>query len=777
MSIKKTFVYFLAGLMFLLNIFAFIPSVSAENNSVFRVGMDVNYAPFNWSQVDDKNGAYPVSNSAGEFANGYDVEIAKKIADSLGKKLEIIKTDWNGLAPGLMSNKFDAVIAGMSPTEERKQKLDFTDSYYKTDLVIVVKKEGKYATAKSLDDFKGAKVTGQLNTYHYDCIDQIPGVEKLSAMEDFPTMIVALKSGKIDAYLSEKPGAIAACDANSELTYINFDQGKGFKVDESESLCSIATAKGSPLVAEINKVLAGISQEEREALMLDKMKLSQSTEDEVKKNEGDFVVAMEVDYAPFNFSQRYDINGAQPVSNSSGEYANGYDVQIAKKIADGLGRKLVIVKTDWDGLAPGVMSGKYDAIIAGMSPTAERREQIDFSDKYYTSDLVVVVKKGSKFEGAKSLKDLSGARITAQLNTFHYTVIDQIPGVEKQVAMENFPTMLAALDADKIDGYISERPGALSAAASNPNVTYIEFDKENGFKVDENDTSIAVGLAKGSPLTEKINSILSGISETERQKLMDEQVKLQLKKDEMNFWQATSYLINTYGPQFLRGAGVTLLISIATTLIGFVIGLIISIIKCIPKAKGIKRVIQVIVNALLNIYIEIFRSTPMIVQAVLFYYGSKIFFNIDIEPLTAALLVVSINTGAYLSEVVRGGIMSIDQGQFEGAKAIGMTHTQTMMYVVLPQAIRNILPAIGNEFVINIKDTAVLNVISVTELFFTSKSVAGSTFRIFESYFITCVIYFVLTFTITRIIRLFEKKLSADGSYTLVKGDQLSGQE
>ena len=777
MKTKRFLSLILVGLFLLVSFIPLIGGVKAEEDT-FKVGMDVNYPPFNWSQVDDSNGAYPVSNSPGEFANGYDVELAKRIAASLGKKLELIKTEWNGLAPGLMANKFDCVIAGMSPTPERREKIDFTDSYYKTDLVVVVKKDSKFSSATSLDDLKGAKVTGQLNTYHYDMIDQIPDVEKLSAMEDFPSMIVALKAGKIDAYISEKPGAMSATSSNSDLKFIKFGEGKGFKVDESDSLCSIGVAKGSPLIEPINKVLSSMSQEERDALMKNKMELNLKKDEDAPKSDKDFVVAMEVDYAPFNFSQRYDINGAYPVSNSSGEYANGYDVQIAKKIAEGLGRNLVIVKTDWDGLAPGVMAGKYDAIIAGMSPTAERREQLDFTDKYYTSDLVVVVKKGSKYEGAKSLADLKGAKITGQLNTFHYTVIDQIPGVDKQVAMESFPTMLAALDAEKIDGYVSERPGALSAAAANPNVTYISFEDGNGFDVDENDTSIAVGLAKDSELTEKINSILSGISEDERQAIMDEQVKQQLTKDEMNFWQATKYLIDTYGGLFLRGAAVTLLISIVTTLIGFVIGLIISIIRCIPKSKNsIKRFIQVLINIIINIYIEIFRGTPMIVQAVLFYYGSKIFFNIDVEPLTAALIVVSVNTGAYLSEVVRGGINSIDAGQFEGAKAIGMTHTQTMRRVILPQAIKNILPAIGNEFVINIKDTAVLNVISVTELFFTSKSVAGSTFRIFESYLITCVIYFVLTFTITRIIRFIEKKLSQDGSYSLVKGDNLSGQE
>ena len=146
----------------------------------------------------------------------------------------------------------------------------------------------------------------------------------------------------------------------------------------------------------------------------------------------------------------------------------------------------------------------------------------------------------------------------------------------------------------------------------------------------------------------------------------------------------------------------------------------------------------------------------MIVQAMVIYYGSALAFEIDIDRIAAALFIVSINTGAYMSEIVRGGIISVDKGQFEAAQAIGMNHFQTMTNVVLPQVVRNILPATGNEFVINIKDTSVLNVISVSELFFQTKTVAGNNFRYFETFFITCILYFVMTFTITRILRYIE---------------------
>ncbi|HCR41476.1 MAG TPA: ABC transporter substrate-binding protein, partial [Lachnospiraceae bacterium] len=211
-------------------------------------------------------------------------------------------------------------------------------------------------------------------------------------------------------------------------------------------------------------------------------------------------------------------NGAVPIDESA-EFAGGYDVEIAKRIAEGLGKELVIVKTEWDGLVPALLSGKIDAIIAGMSPTEKRKETIDFTDIYYKSDLVMVVKKGGPYENATSIQDFSGAKITAQLNTFHYSVIDQIDGVIKETALDNFPTMRVALESGAIDGYVSERPEGVSASSANENFAMVEFT--DGFETSEEDTAIAVGVQKESELTDKINEILAGISEEERQEIMD----------------------------------------------------------------------------------------------------------------------------------------------------------------------------------------------------------------------------------------------------------------
>ncbi|MBU3110050.1 amino acid ABC transporter permease [Clostridium lacusfryxellense] len=227
-------------------------------------------------------------------------------------------------------------------------------------------------------------------------------------------------------------------------------------------------------------------------------------------------------------------------------------------------------------------------------------------------------------------------------------------------------------------------------------------------------------------------------------------------------------IVSDYWPMFMRGAGTTLLISMVGTIIGSLIGLLIGVVRTIPiPERGIKKVLLKVVNAILFVYIEIFRGTPMIVQAMVIYYGSALAFGIDMNRLYAAIFIVSINTGAYMSEIIRGGIVSIDKGQFEAAHAIGMNHFQTMINVVIPQVIRNILPATGNEFVINIKDTSVLNVIAVTELYFQTKSIAGNNYLYFETFFVACVLYFIMTFTVTRILRYIEKKIDGPENYVM----------
>ena len=418
-------------------------------------------------------------------------------------------------------------------------------------------------------------------------------------------------------------------------------------------------------------------------------------------------------------------------------------------------------------------------IIAGMSPTAERKKEIAFSNSYYTSEPVLLVKKDSAYANAKTLNDFKGAKITSQQGVYLYNLISQLTGAKQETAMGDFAQMRQALESGVIDGYISERPEALTAEAANSKFKMIQFKK--GFEVNQEDATIAIGMRKNDNRIEQVNAAIAKISVKDQTALMDKMIRNQpvetdSSQDKTSFFGQVTKILKDNWPQFLRGAGLTLLISITGTIAGLIIGLLIGVYRTAPIAKNkALAMLQTLFGWFLNIYIEIFRGTPMIVQSMVIYYGTAQAFGVSIDRTIAAIFIVSINTGAYMSEIVRGGIFAVDKGQFEAATALGMTHNQTMRKVVLPQVVRNILPATGNEFVINIKDTSVLNVISVVELYFSGNTIATQTYQYFQTFTIIAVIYFVLTFTVTRILRYVERRFDTDDYTTGANQMQTKG--
>ncbi len=258
------------------------------------------------------------------------------------------------------------------------------------------------------------------------------------------------------------------------------------------------------------------------------------------KQDGKLYVGLECAYSPFNYTQRDDSNGAVQIYNTNyrrvrNSYANGYDVMIAKQLAESLGKELVVVKMEWDALIPALNAGTVDMIIAGMSPTDERKEQIDFSEPYYQSNLVLVVRKDGKYYGKTQLSDFNGAKVAAQKGTFHDDALQQQGpsyGIEPQTPLADFPALINALKTKAIDAYVAEEPGAIENCASNPEFDYVRLhNNTTGFVATEADTAIAVGIKKGSSLTAQVNEILQGITDAQRQELMNKAIELSSGKN------------------------------------------------------------------------------------------------------------------------------------------------------------------------------------------------------------------------------------------------------
>ena len=248
---------------------------------------------------------------------------------------------------------------------------------------------------------------------------------------------------------------------------------------------------------------------------------------------------------------------------------------------------------------------------------------------------------------------------------------------------------------------------------------------------------------------------------------------VKLGQDMILLWQ-------NYSAGYLNGIRSTLILAVVATVIGCVIGLICGVLNTIPYTKTDplpKRFVLKLIRVLVRVYVEVFRGTPMVLQAVFIYYGLPYFTSNSVQwpsVWAAAILVVSINTGAYMAESVRGGIISIDPGQTEGAKAIGMTHVQTMLNVILPQAIRNIMPQIGNNFIINVKDTSVMFIITFTEFFAFHRYITGVNNMYFPSAAIEMIGYLTMTLIASFLLRWIEKRMDGSDSYELVQGDALT---
>lgn len=248
-----------------------------SSSNVLKVGMECNYAPYNWSQTDDSNGAVPIKNVKDMYTNGYDVQVAKRIAESMGKKLEIYAYEWDSLIPAVQSGNLDMIIAGMSPTDERKEKIDFSELYYVSNLVAITKGNALdgVTTIAGLD---GKKIAAQSGTSHLEALASQTKAQ-VSELSDFTTMLIALDAGTVAGYISEEPTAMAVCTEGSAYSYIPFVNNEtGFSIPIEDSSIAVGVKKGSALLDGINKYIATFDENAQRELMLEMVKISPADE-------------------------------------------------------------------------------------------------------------------------------------------------------------------------------------------------------------------------------------------------------------------------------------------------------------------------------------------------------------------------------------------------------------------------------------------------------------------------------------------------------------------
>ncbi|MDR3190129.1 MAG: ABC transporter substrate-binding protein/permease [Lactobacillaceae bacterium] len=449
------------------------------------------------------------------------------------------------------------------------------------------------------------------------------------------------------------------------------------------------------------------------------------TWEKIKKS-GTLVVGTSADYAPYEF---------HTTVNNKDEIV-GFDMAMAKEIAKQLGVKLKIVDMSFDALLGSVTTGKVDMVIAGMSDTEEREQEVDFSTSYFNDANVMLVKK-NQLNQLKTVKDFKGKKIAAQVASTQYEAGETGFPKSTIVALKKITDEATQVSQDKVAGAI---------VASTTADSYVMQSKQfaiSPIKIPNNTKGSAIAMPKNSPvLKSKVNKIIKeNVLGAPMKKWKAEAIKTMTKKESF---------FDKYWPYFVKGTYFTLGLAVIGVFFGVVLGTLIALMK-ISNVWVLK--------ALANVYIEFVRGTPLLIQVFIVFFGTQII-GLNVAGFVAGATAMSLNSAAYVAEIIRSGINSISNGQTEAARSLGLSKKQAMRYVVLPQAVKNILPALGNEFITVIKEGSVVSVIGVGELTFQTSLVQGVSFKPFTPLMITALIYFILTFTLSRLLGLAERRMA-----------------
>ncbi len=445
------------------------------------------------------------------------------------------------------------------------------------------------------------------------------------------------------------------------------------------------------------------------------------------KKRGYMVLGVSADYPPYEFHKT--INGQDKIV--------GFDISLARQVAKNIGVELRIKEMGFDSLLGSLKTGKVDMIVSAMTPTPEREKKVAFSKSYLTVAQKVVVRKGEENK-YRSVMDFKGQKVGVQKQTTQETTAKDEMTDATVVSLEKVTDLILNLQQKKLSAVVVEAPVADAYVQQNPALTLANI------KFTNSDYDCAVAVSKEAPAyLASVNKTITKVQKNGQFKEWRKEANAQMFSKQ-NFFQA-------YGSYFLKGTGITIVLTIIGVFFGSLLGTLLALMK---RAKN------KIVKGIAIVYIQYFRGTPLLVQVFMIYFGTQLL-HLNVSAFVSAAVALSLNSGAYVSEVIRSGIESVAKGQTEAARSLGLSRKQAMRLVVLPQAVKTILPALGNEFISLLKESAIVSVIGVGELMFQTSVVQGSSFKPFLPLVITSLIYFVLTLLLSLLLKTFEKKLHA----------------
>lgn len=450
-------------------------------------------------------------------------------------------------------------------------------------------------------------------------------------------------------------------------------------------------------------------------------------------NQKVITVGLSADFPPYEFHKKID--GTDQIVGS--------DVEIAKRIAADMGATLQIQDIPFDSLLPALNSGRIDMIISGMTPTEERRQNVDFSESYYISRQVIMTRVEDK-DKYTSVDSLQGASIGVQKGSIQEGIAKDIKDA-KLTSVDRIADIVLSLESGRVDAAVMEGPVAEGQVANHDDLAITSAT------IPDSDTEMAIAVKKGNAeLLGHINGTLAKLKQGDQvKKFVQDATALNSGEQQKSnniftiFWDYRQY--------YMKGIQYTLLLSAAGVLFGFLIGLVVSLFRL--SNVGILRWIAVT-------YTEILRGTPMLVQLLIIHYGIAQTFHIEFSVLESGIITLSINSSAYLAEIFRAGIQGVDRGQMEAARSLGMSHGMTMRSIIIPQAVKSVLPAIGNEFVVIIKESSIVSFIGVADLMFQAQAVRSITYSALNPLLIAAAIYFIMTFVLSKLLGMLERRWS-----------------
>ncbi len=734
---KKKMLMLLATLLPLFFVFS---TVKADD--AITIVSDTAYAPFEFKDSD-------------QTYKGIDVDLITEIAKRSGWEYTMNHPGFDAAVNAVQAGQADAIMAGMTITEARQKVFTFSDPYYDTKIVLYTRSDQKVTDYSEL---KGKNIGVKNGTISQTFLEE--NQEKYGyTIKTFDTgdlMNNSLDAGAVDAAMDDQP-----------VVQFAINQGKNYAINiagESVGSFGFAVKKGSDyeyLVEDFNKALAEMkkdgtydsimakwlgeeedsSQADASVVASSSLTLTGDAKAKATPVKSNYKIVMDSSFAPFEYQ------------NDAGQYV-GIDVELIKAIAEQQGFTVTLSNPGFDAALNAVQAGQADAVIAGMSITDARKEIFDFSDAYYTSNILLAVKTGSPYA---SYADLKGKTVGAKNGTSSYAFLDENAATYGYTlkAFDEASTMYDSLNSGSIDALMDDEAVLRYAIQQGR-----EFDTpipgepsgEYGF---------AVNKGSNPELIEMFNNGLAALvasgkyDEIVQKYLGTENKEAETETKTVDETTIVGLLSNNY-KQLLSGLGTTLSLTLVSFAIAMVIGIIFGMMSVSPNS---------VLRSIAAVFVDVVRGIPLMIVAAFIFWGipnlieSVTGNQSPINDFVAAMIALSLNGGAYIAEIVRGGIEAVPSGQMEASRSLGISYGKTMQKVILPQAVRLMLPSLINQFVISLKDTTIVSAIGLVELFQTGKIIIARNYQSFRMYAILAVIYLIMITLLTRLAKRLEKRL------------------